>query len=972
MKQELLATTGSLLVYADVKDRKLGVGLSSNDRGIRDRKRWKGENVLGFVLMQVRDEFINGRDSSKTKRDQVSNHMAATEITEDDKSKDVQDQTLDRDVKAVKSEDMKSLDTRNLGVTNSFCPQGKGEPQKDTEAAVIASSGEYKKDSVSKVQRPENVQETDVPDKDSLQETVIPEKENLQDSVVLEKENLKDPAVADKGSLHDTESLQETAIPKAIHEESTPKPPVSTDDEPDSKGASKVVELSGALDVQHKVEAAEINSEQAVAMVDEETEVKSSKVTNEAVVETSDIPQSSLLTDETQNNKNTIASEISVSSESDDVLIVSRSEAAQTVAKSDNSSKTECVAKKDLAETQSHMKDSVFEGIPELGSDSKIHQTTSNDTTVSDTTAALEPQGTSQNQACDEQKNEDKQTVETQVLATNKTLGTTKEENAAAAGVEKMGKTDQFSKDSANGESHPKETVSAGLEAQATTAHNCQVISDKQELDEKRDLKETSDSTKEDSADKIVDEIHQEDAISKASKIEALQAQGSTEDMVQQASTTVKEEPDDESSTESQPEEAISASITENISPEKTSLKEELDKKDNGEGSQEVASTAEKETVGAQTEIACQETSVTPVDKSTSSAEISKEEDDVLDAEREVLGAQSNNETKIQVKRSVEEELEDKSGLESHQECVSTKAKTEMLPAQISSANTHPVDVELTGKSEIKLTPESVTEKPDKSSTERNQVQATSADMVKVSAEIFEDKTRTENSCQEIKPVADELDDKKEEKLKDKSSVESIPEEGCVPVAVNEILGVKANTETSCQVTKLVKDELDDKREAQLADKSSVESIPEEASVPPAVQAILEVKASNTETSCQETKLVKEELDKTESQLGDKSSVESIPEEASALGVVKEVLETQTSPQEITSIKEELVGKVEVALDDKSSIGTKEDPQVLTDLQTGETNAEIEENSDQKTSQVDSRDKIQTEANHIHKVSSHS
>lgn len=56
--QEYLISTGdSILVEASPYDTIWGVGLSADDPNIQNVNSWKGENLLGFVLMEVRDKF---------------------------------------------------------------------------------------------------------------------------------------------------------------------------------------------------------------------------------------------------------------------------------------------------------------------------------------------------------------------------------------------------------------------------------------------------------------------------------------------------------------------------------------------------------------------------------------------------------------------------------------------------------------------------------------------------------------------------------------------------------------------------------------------------------------------------------------------------------------------------------------------------------------------------------------------------
>jgi predicted NAD-dependent protein-ADP-ribosyltransferase YbiA (DUF1768 family) len=44
-------------VEASPRDRKWGIGLGMRNADALDRKKWRGSNILGQVLMDVRDEL---------------------------------------------------------------------------------------------------------------------------------------------------------------------------------------------------------------------------------------------------------------------------------------------------------------------------------------------------------------------------------------------------------------------------------------------------------------------------------------------------------------------------------------------------------------------------------------------------------------------------------------------------------------------------------------------------------------------------------------------------------------------------------------------------------------------------------------------------------------------------------------------------------------------------------------------------
>jgi ribA/ribD-fused uncharacterized protein len=60
LKEELLATVGTLLVEGSPTDQLWGVGLGCYDKDIQNPKNWRGTNWLGEVLTKVREDILAG------------------------------------------------------------------------------------------------------------------------------------------------------------------------------------------------------------------------------------------------------------------------------------------------------------------------------------------------------------------------------------------------------------------------------------------------------------------------------------------------------------------------------------------------------------------------------------------------------------------------------------------------------------------------------------------------------------------------------------------------------------------------------------------------------------------------------------------------------------------------------------------------------------------------------------------------
>ena len=54
LRKKLLDTEDKVLANADSRDKYWGIGTSANTTMAKDPKKWKGENKLGVMLMELR------------------------------------------------------------------------------------------------------------------------------------------------------------------------------------------------------------------------------------------------------------------------------------------------------------------------------------------------------------------------------------------------------------------------------------------------------------------------------------------------------------------------------------------------------------------------------------------------------------------------------------------------------------------------------------------------------------------------------------------------------------------------------------------------------------------------------------------------------------------------------------------------------------------------------------------------------
>jgi hypothetical protein len=61
LKGLLLETENAILAECAVKDKIWGIGLSMKDVDRLDKTKWRGQNLLGYALMMVRESLQNNK-----------------------------------------------------------------------------------------------------------------------------------------------------------------------------------------------------------------------------------------------------------------------------------------------------------------------------------------------------------------------------------------------------------------------------------------------------------------------------------------------------------------------------------------------------------------------------------------------------------------------------------------------------------------------------------------------------------------------------------------------------------------------------------------------------------------------------------------------------------------------------------------------------------------------------------------------
>lgn len=61
LKRQLLETGDAIIVECSPRDRKWGIGMGKNNPGATNPQMWRGKNLLGDILMKVREKLREGQ-----------------------------------------------------------------------------------------------------------------------------------------------------------------------------------------------------------------------------------------------------------------------------------------------------------------------------------------------------------------------------------------------------------------------------------------------------------------------------------------------------------------------------------------------------------------------------------------------------------------------------------------------------------------------------------------------------------------------------------------------------------------------------------------------------------------------------------------------------------------------------------------------------------------------------------------------
>lgn len=67
MMQFLLSTGDTIIAESTPRDRKCGIGLGEQRAAQMEPEEWRGKNLLGKILMELREEFRNKAESEGMK-----------------------------------------------------------------------------------------------------------------------------------------------------------------------------------------------------------------------------------------------------------------------------------------------------------------------------------------------------------------------------------------------------------------------------------------------------------------------------------------------------------------------------------------------------------------------------------------------------------------------------------------------------------------------------------------------------------------------------------------------------------------------------------------------------------------------------------------------------------------------------------------------------------------------------------------